>query len=190
VKRCVPNEAGCVRLVLATANERLVVRNYQQRYPTHLTRATTRSSGPTKWASSSRTATRAPMPASRQRSPRLGVVSEGIGVWPRSVVLEWFDQDLGEHDVPPRGRCHLGRHLCCPEVPALATALGHGCSPERGITVVAWGVVDRRQQPEGTGGPRRLATSLLGQPRTHAGQRDGSQPTPPLLEGKSPPRPQ
>ena len=62
--------------------------------------------------------------------PPLGIVGEGIRVWPWSVVLEWFDKvlgvDLGEHGVPPEAAAVLDASFVVRRSPGLATALGHG----------------------------------------------------------------
>jgi hypothetical protein len=58
----------------------------------------------------------------------LGVVGEGIKVWPWSVVLEWFDKvlgvDLGEEGVPPRAAAVLDAGFAAQKSPGLAAALG------------------------------------------------------------------
>jgi len=61
--------------------------------------------------------------------PPLGVVGEGIRVWPWSVVVEWFDKvlgiDLGENGVPPEAAAVLDASFAARRSPGLATALGH-----------------------------------------------------------------
>ena len=60
----------------------------------------------------------------------LGVVGEGIRVWPWSVVLEWFDKvlgvDLGENGVPPDAASVLDASFAARRSSALAAALGRG----------------------------------------------------------------
>lgn len=60
----------------------------------------------------------------------LGVVGDGIRVWPWSVVRDWFDQVLGagpgERGVPPEAAAILDASFAARRSPGLATALGLG----------------------------------------------------------------
>ena len=60
----------------------------------------------------------------------VGVVGDGIKVWPWSVVLEWFDKvlgvDLGENGVPPLTAAVLDVGFATRRSPELASALGRG----------------------------------------------------------------
>jgi hypothetical protein len=60
----------------------------------------------------------------------IGVVGDGIRVWPWSVVLEWSDKvlglDLGENGVPPLTAAVLDVGFARRRSPGLATALGRG----------------------------------------------------------------
>jgi hypothetical protein len=62
--------------------------------------------------------------------PPIGVVGDGIRVWPWSVVLEWSDKvlgvDLGENGVPPLTAAVLDVGFATRRSPELATALGRG----------------------------------------------------------------
>jgi hypothetical protein len=58
----------------------------------------------------------------------LGVVGEGIRVWPWSVVLEWFNKVLGvnlrEDGVPLEAAAALDANFAARRSPGLAAALG------------------------------------------------------------------
>jgi hypothetical protein len=62
--------------------------------------------------------------------PPIGVVGDGIRVWPWSVVLEWSDEvldvDLGEKGVPPLTAAVLDVSFATRTQPGLAAALGRG----------------------------------------------------------------
>ena len=62
--------------------------------------------------------------------PAIGVVGDGIRVWPWSVVPEWFDKvlgvDLGENGVPPLTAAVLDVSFATRRSPELASALGRG----------------------------------------------------------------
>lgn len=62
--------------------------------------------------------------------PRVGVVGDGIRVWPWSVVLEWSDKvlglDIGEKAVPPLTVAVLDAGFATQRSPGLAAALGRG----------------------------------------------------------------
>jgi hypothetical protein len=62
--------------------------------------------------------------------PPIGVVGDGIRVWPWSVVLEWSDKvldvDLWEKGVPPLTAAVLDVSFATHTSPGLAAALGRG----------------------------------------------------------------
>jgi hypothetical protein len=62
--------------------------------------------------------------------PPIGVVGDGIRVWPWSAALEWFHNvlgvDLGENGVPPLTAAVLEVSFATRRSPELASALGHG----------------------------------------------------------------
>jgi hypothetical protein len=62
--------------------------------------------------------------------PPVGVVGDGIKVWPWSVVLEWSERvmgtDLAESAVPPLTAAVLDVSFASRRSPGLATALGRG----------------------------------------------------------------
>ena len=62
--------------------------------------------------------------------PPVGVVGDGIKVWPWSEVRDWFDKvlgsDLGENGVPPLTAAVLDVRFAVRRSPELASALGRG----------------------------------------------------------------
>ncbi len=62
--------------------------------------------------------------------PPIGVVGDGIRVWPWSAALEWFQNvlvvDLGQNGVPPLTAAVLDVSFATRRSPELASALGRG----------------------------------------------------------------
>jgi hypothetical protein len=62
--------------------------------------------------------------------PPVGVVGDGIRVWPWSAVLDWFNEvlgiDLGENGVPPLTAAVLDVSFATRRSPQLASAMGRG----------------------------------------------------------------